>query len=334
MATIKDIAEKARVSQATVSRILNYDPTLSVNEETRKRVFAAAEALNYTKHIKKNRCHYAGRSVAVIFWGNQLQEINDSYYYSIRDGIEEKLKEQKLNAVLYYGHNEWNGIDNCIGALVLGGDQYTKEEVERLEKLPVPVVFVDSNMLRNGFPCVYSDFSSVVDGIIEHFIAHGCERIGILSGRMPTETGSMKDFRLKDFKICMKERGLFDEANVLVGAYDPDSGYRAVRDALKERDGASFPDALLISNDAMAIGALKAFRDAGIRVPEDISVISFNDTTSAQYSNPPLSSVRIESNEMGRRAVDLLIDRLDSPERSPYMIMLGTKLILRESSRN
>ena len=80
MATIKDIAKKANVSQATVSRILNYDPTLSVNDETRKRVFAAAEALNYTKHKQKNSRHYSGKNVAVIFFGNQIQEINDSYY--------------------------------------------------------------------------------------------------------------------------------------------------------------------------------------------------------------------------------------------------------------
>ena len=123
MATIKDIAKKANVSQATVSRILNYDPTLSVNDETRKRVFAAAEALNYTKHKQKNSRHYSGKNVAVIFFGNQIQEINDSYYYSIRDGIEEKLSEQKINAVLYYGHSEWNDIEDCIGVLVLGGDQ-------------------------------------------------------------------------------------------------------------------------------------------------------------------------------------------------------------------
>ena len=169
MATIKDIAKKANVSQTTVSRILNYDPTLSVNDETRKRVFAAAEALNYTKHKQKNSRHYSGKNVAVIFFGNQIQEINDSYYYSIRDGIEEKLSEQKINAVLYYGHSEWNGIEDCIGVLVLGGDQYAKDEISKLKKLSIPVVFVDSNMLKENFSCVYSDFSSVVDSIISHF---------------------------------------------------------------------------------------------------------------------------------------------------------------------
>lgn len=95
MATIKDIAKKANVSQTTVSRILNYDPTLSVNDETRKRVFAAAEALNYTKHKQKNSRHYSGKNVAVIFFGNQIQEINDSYYYSIRDGIEKSSASKK-----------------------------------------------------------------------------------------------------------------------------------------------------------------------------------------------------------------------------------------------
>ena len=124
----------------------------------------------------------------------------------------------------------------------------------------------------------------------------------------------------------MKDRGLYDDKRVFIGAYDPDSGYAAIRQALNSVSRNDFPDALLISNDAMAIGALKALKD--------VSIISFNDTISAQYANPPLSSIRIESSEMGRRAVDLLIDRLDSPDRIPYMIMLGTKLILRESSVN
>ncbi len=334
MATIKDIAKKANVSQTTVSRILNYDPTLSVNDETRKRVFASSEPLNYTKHKQKNSRHYSGKNVAVIFFGNQIQEINDSYYYSIRDGIEEKLSEQKINAVLYYGHSEWNGIEDCIGVLVLGGDQYAKDEISKLKKLSIPVVFVDSNMLKENFSCVYSDFSSVVDSIISHFIAHGSKRIGMLAGELPNVSGTPHDFRLEDFKRCMKDRGLYDDKRVFIGAYDPDSGYAAIRQALNSVSRNDFPDALLISNDAMAIGALKAFKEAEIDVPKDVSIISFNDTISAQYANPPLSSIRIESSEMGRRAVDLLIDRLDSPDRLPYMIMLGTKLILRESSVN
>lgn len=311
MATIKDIAQKANVSQTTVSRILNYDPTLSVNDETRKRVFTAAEALNYTKHKQKNSRHYSGKNVAVIFFGNQIREINDSYYYSIRDGIED-----------------------CIRVLVLGGDQYTRDEISKLKKLSIPVVFVDSNMLKENFSCVYSDFSAVVDSIISHFVAHGSKRIGMLAGELPNASGTPHDFRLENFKRCMKDCGLYDDKRIFIGAYDPDSGYAAIRQALNSVSRNDFPDALLISNDAMAIGALKAFKEAKIDVPKDISIISFNDTISAQYANPPLNSVRIESNQLGRRAVDLLIDRLDSPDRIPYMIMLGTKLILRESSVN
>lgn len=303
MATIKDIAQKANVSQTTVSRILNYDPTLSVNDETRKRVFTAAEALNYTKHKQKNSRHYSGKNVAVIFFGNQIREINDSYYYSIR-------------------------------VLVLGGDQYTRDEISKLKKLSIPVVFVDSNMLKENFSCVCSDFSAVVDSIISHFIAHGSKRIGMLAGELPNASGTPHDFRLENFKRCMKDCGLYDDKRIFIGAYDPDSGYAAIRQALNSVSRNDFPDALLISNDAMTIGALKAFKEAKIDVPKDISIISFNDTISAQYANPPLNSVRIESNQLGRRAVDLLIDRLDSPDRIPYMIMLGTKLILRESSVN
>ncbi len=299
MATIKDIAQKANVSQTTVSRILNYDPTLSVNDETRKRVFTAAEALNYTKHKQKNSRHYSGKNVAVIFFGNQIREINDSYYYSIRDGIED-----------------------CIRVLILGGDQYTRDEISKLKKLSIPVVFVDSNMLKENFSCVYSDFSAVVDSIISHFIAHGSKRIGMLAGELPNASGTPHDFRLENFKRCMKDCGLYDDKRIFIGAYDPDSGYAAIRQALNSVSRNDFPDALLISNDAMTIGALKAFKEAKIDVPKDISIISFNDTISAQYANPPLNSVRIESNELGRRAVDLLIDRLDSPDRIPYMIML------------
>ena len=84
----------------------------------------------------------------------------------------------------------------------------------------------------------------------------------------------------------------------------------------------------------MAIGALKAFRELHVRVPEDLSMISFNDTTVAQFANPALSSVKVETNEMGKRAAEVLLNRLEQPNRLPYALQLLTKLILRQSSIN
>jgi LacI family transcriptional regulator len=334
MATIRDLAKRAGVSPATVSRILNYDSTLSVSDETRKRVFQAAEDLNYTKHLSKKFQRYTGKTAAIVLWCDPEEEINDLYYYSIRLGITERLTELGLKHELLYAGASWEKLDKYAGVIVIGSDQYSADQLAFLRQLPEAVVFVDGNHLRDGFPSVYSDFRSAVEEIVDHFVKTGRTKIGMLAGDLSDQfdKDNLTDFRFQDFKRYAQAKGLYQPDWIFVGAFTSETGYEAVKQAwpsLTEK-----PDSLLVANDAMAIGALKAFRELHVRVPEDLSMISFNDTTVAQFANPALSSVKVETNEMGKRAAEVLLNRLEQPDRLPYALQLLTKLILRQSSIN
>ncbi|MEE8856838.1 MAG: LacI family DNA-binding transcriptional regulator [Lactobacillus sp.] len=334
MATIRDLAKRAGVSPATVSRILNYDSTLSVSDETRKRVFQAAEDLNYTKHLSKKFQRYTGKTAAIVLWCEPEEEINDLYYYSIRLGITERLTELGLKHELLYAGASWEKLDKYAGVIVIGSDQYSADQLAFLRQLPEAVVFVDGNHLRDGFPSVYSDFRSAVEEIVDHFVKTGRTKIGMLAGDLSDQFDkeNLTDFRFQDFKRYVQAKGLYQPDWIFVGAFTSETGYEAVKQAwpgLTEK-----PDSLLVANDAMAIGALKAFRELHVRVPEDLSMISFNDTTVAQFANPALSSVKVETNEMGKRAAEVLLNRLEQPDRLPYALQLLTKLILRQSSIN
>ena len=332
MATIKDIAEKANVSPATVSRVLNYDQNLSVNDSTRQKIFKIAEELHYDKHKKSYR--RKAKSIAIVLWSDQSQEIKDLYYYSIRTGIEDQAASLGYNTKIYYVTDELTDIDKQVGIIVIGHRQYSKSRLSEIEKTNKPLVFIDADTLANDHFCVVSDFHTSIREVINHFLDQNQRKIGMLAGDLSDvyDKENLVDFRFYDYKNYMKELGLYDPEKVIVGKFTPETGYEAIKKYLQP--GKEIPEDLVVANDAMAIGALKAFREENIKVPEDISLISFNDTTAAEFSNPSLSSVHVDTNEMGRLGMNVLQNILTEDMKEVYKITLKTKLILRESSIN
>lgn len=169
--------------------------------------------------------------------------------------------------------------------------------------------------------------------MIDHFLNHGQTKIGMLAGDLYDnfDKDNLIDFRFQGYKKYMLSKKLYDVNNVYVGKFTPDSGYLATQKMIRDNN---IPTALVISNEAMAIGALKAFREANIKVPEDVSIISFNDTTAAEFANPSLSSVHVNTQEMGRAGMKILQDLLSDDVKVPYKIVMDTNLVLRESSVN
>lgn len=334
MATIKDIAKKAQVSPTTVSRVLSYDPTLSVNNETRKKVFAAAEALNYTKYQTKYQYRHNGEQLFVVMWCSAQQEINDVYYFSIRQGIESEAKREGYQVTTIYADESWEPLANGAGVIVVGSNQYSASQLAFLKKLDLPVVFADGDLLGQGFASVTIDTTDAVKHVLDHFAKHGQKEVGILAGDLTDQydKDNLIDFRFQDFKALMTQRGLYRSDHVFVGAFTPDSGYAAIKKAIDE--GIKLPSALFVANDAMAIGAVKAFQEAGIRIPDQLSLISFNDTSVAQYAFPTLSTVSVNTNQLGQLAVKVITDLQENGQREPYKITLQTQLILRDSSIN
>lgn len=335
MATIKDIAQVAGVSPATVSRVLNYDQTLSVSHETRKKIFEVAEQLHYQKRKPKHpQAKKEKQSIAIVEWYTEQEELDDLYYYSIRLGLEKQAQELGYDTLRIFNNDTLDQLDQVQGIVAIG--KFGPQKIQELEGFQKPLVFVDSNTLAYGHSCVTTDFEHSVIQVLEHFIQQGHQKIGLLIGQEETsdKTSLLADTRLITFRNYLSEKGLYQEPYVKIGRFSADSGYQMMKELLADVPKTDIPTAFFMASDALAVGALRALQEAGIAVPERVSVISFNDTSIAKYVYPALSTVTVFTEEMGRQGLNILHQEItENSSDIPYKITLATKLTLRDSSR-
>ena len=332
MATIKDIAQTAGVSPATVSRVLNYDKSMSVSDETRKKIFDIAEQLNYKKSKRQKKTSPKTHRIAIVEWYTELEELDDLYYYSIRLGIEKKAHELGYDIVRIFNNDSLSQLEQIDGIIAIG--KFSTKQVKELEQYSPALVFVDSDTLDQGHSCVTTDFEHAVTHLLDHFLQQDIREIGMIAGLEETTDGttSIDDPRLACFCRYLSEKGLYQPAYVKVGKFSSESGYQLMKDMIDEQKN-KMPKAFFIASDALAVGALRALQESGIAVPQDVQIISFNDTSIAKYVYPPLSTVTVFTEEMGKQAIQILEQNFlkDSPSVA-YMVKLATKLTIRESS--
>ena len=333
MATLKDIAQLASVSIATVSRVLNRDQSLSVTEETRHRILTVAEELGYTKHLKTGQSHKLKQKIAIIQWVSEQGELEDLYYYQIRLGIEKRAQELDYEILRYFNDQPFTLSEEVIGILCIG--KFSQDQISSFEEYQKPLVFIDSDTLSLGHTCVITDFENAIKQVIDFYTEHGIKKIGILTGLEVTtdQEELIQDKRLKYYKSYTQEKGIYHEELVFQGQFSAQSGYDLMKEAIDSL-GDKLPPAFFAASDSLAIGALRALQEAGIGLPERVSMISFNDTILTKQVFPPLSSITVYTEEMGRTGMDILNREVLHGRKVPSLTMLGTRLTLRESTLN
>ncbi|AQP54214.1 LacI family transcriptional regulator [Vagococcus penaei] len=330
MATIKDIAERASVSPATVSRVLNYDQELSVSDATKKRIFEAAEELSYTKHLKKIP-QPIGR-IGLLQWYDETEELDDLYYLSIRLGIEKKAEE--LNYAiekLTWSDTKINETD-LDGMLVLG--KVSLAEIERLRQEHQNIVFIDYDALQFGFTSIVVDYEQSVRLAVNHLLGSGIDEIGIISGLESTkwEKESLEDQRRLFFERILTNLDLLQSEHLYATDFSVAGGYELMNQLLTTKR--PLPKSFFCSSDAIAIGVLRALTEHGVKVPEDISLIGFNDISVAKYVTPALTTVKVYTEWMGELAVKTLIEAAACPPPTPNKVTVASQLIVRDSTRS
>lgn len=328
MATIKDIAEKAGVSIAAVSRVLNYDTTMSVSDETKKRIFEAAEELSYERRTprKSNKM-----TIGLLHWYTEEEELDDVYYMSIRIGIEKRCKQQHIGMVRFLQQSSLDlRQDNLQGVIAVG--KFSDQEVETLRTLVPHIVFADFFPRGAGFDAVGVDLAEAAESILDYFWTGGHRQIGYIGGRetFRDKTADIEDTREKAFVAYLQQKEAFQAEFVYTGRFAVEDGYRLMKEAIAKH-GEQLPTAFLVGSDSMAIGCLKALGEAGIAVPERVSLVGINDISVAEYLSPALSSVRVDTELMGETAVDLLLEQL-AGRQTMKKVYLSTQLIARQSS--
>lgn len=333
MATIKDIAEKAKVSIATVSRVLNYDSGISVTDETRKRIFEIAQELNY-KTLRQRNGQVAKERyrIGLVNWYSDHEEMLDPYYLAIRLGIERECFQRQIDLVKLYmpgdaSGKDWANIERLDGMIALG--RFEKDDLARFPDNFDNIIFVDSSPDDNRYDSVVIDLRKSVSDAIDYLIELGHTKIGYIGGHNMVNNKRVQDERELVFMERLKVHGLLNTEFIFTGdnLYSED-GYQLMKKALKSSD---LPTAFFVENDSMAVGALRALHEEKLLVPQDISIIGYNDIAISTYLQPPLTTVKVHMEYMGETAVELLADRMTTKREIAKKIVLPTYLQERES---
>jgi LacI family transcriptional regulator len=328
MATIKDIAERVGVSIATVSRVLNYDSSLSVADETKRKIFQAAEDLSYKKKTERRPVAYR---IAIVNWYTEAEELDDLYYMSVRLGVENRCETQKLQITrlsleqLHSGHGE-----EVHGVVAIG--KFSPKQAEGIKKTTENIVFVDCSPDDDQYDSVVSNFEKATINVLEYFLKQGHRNIGYIGGRetFKDHTSEIADAREITFDRFLRNKQLFEDSNVYIGTFSVDDGYKMMKQAIIEHKE-NLPTAFFVGNDPLAIGCLRALHEENISVPDRVSIIGVNDISVSKYVYPPLSTVKVYTELMGETAVDLLLERM-TERQVPKKVIISTQLEIRGSS--
>lgn len=328
MATLKEIAELAGVSLATVSRVLNMDATLNVSEVTRQKILATAEELNYVgSRTKKTKAKQY--NIGIINWYSQKQELDDPYYFSIRLAVEKKCKEEKISYINIDRFDlKIDKYKNIDGIIAIG--KFGEQEIKTIEPIAEHIVFVDCSPKERKYDSVVADFRGGMEEALEYLERLGHTQIGYIGGEelIDDDQEVLKDYREISYTDWMSIKGYFNKSVLYKGKYCLEDGYRLMEEALQQKKR---PTAFFIASDPMAIGAYKAVAEAGLRIPEDISIVGFDDIQTAKFLVPSLTTVKVHTEYMGETGVELLIDVMRTSRSIHKKIVIPTELIQRDS---
>ncbi len=335
MATIKEIASRAGVSPATVSRVLNHDTTLSVSAETKMRIFEIAEELDYkTVRERKGNIGDSKRlSFGVVDWYTEVELLDDPYYLYLMTAIE---KECSVASIDMFKITKLNGKYNAMklpsidGIIAIG--KFSDEEIEDLSSYSANIVFVDSSPHEKRYDSVTINLRLGVTEALGHLLELGHTEIGFIGG---TVVGDYKeitvDDRKKVFVEFMERHGLYNPDYMYIGSrISYDEGYSLIHQAIKT---GKLPTAFFIANDTMATGALRALHEVKLNVPNEISIIGFNDLATSKYLIPPLTTVRVHLSFMAVTAIELLQERINKDRVIPKKVLIPSELVVRKSCK-
>ena len=331
MATIREVAKKAGVSITTVSRILNNDDSFNVSKITKEKVLKVIKQLNYERKKNKNRISQSNISVIKCF--DEKIENEDPYFVSLKINLENILKK-KVSKVKFFDLEEieklikYNEISNfsLTDAVIFIGET-SKEKLKFFKSLNENIICVDVYDTDNITDYIKFDMRNSVEIVLNYIFKLNHKKIGLLVGRNKV-VKNLVDFREKYFKEIMVKNGLYREEYLQIGDFSMESGYIMMKEILKLEDR---PTAVFCGNDSIVMGAYKAIRENKLKIPEDISIIGFNDLKLSQYSIPPLTTIKIDTKLIAQETVNSLIELLEGKRDYHKKVFLPIELIERES---
>lgn len=328
--SIKKISEITGYSPATISNALNKKR--GVNKETSECIFQVAEELGYFVSQRNLK------SIKFVIFRRNGAIIDDSPFHpAVMNGVEATAKENGL-ATLYvrlnYGENNYTEQLNALlsdtnGGIILLGTEMLEDDFVPFQACKCPLVLLDGWSDQAPFDGVLINNLDSAICAVNHLIQKGHRSIGYIRGNSRIKAFQSRE---RGYETALRESGLERDLKwtVTVGTKTE----LAHRDTLAWLDGnPELPTAFFVDNDLIAYGVIRALTQKGIRIPEDISIVGFDDLPYSAVSSPALTTIHVNGSAMGREAVKRLLDKMDSPDAGRFKIESCTEFIERESVR-
>jgi LacI family transcriptional regulator len=327
--TISDIARRAGVSTATVSRVLNGSPDVSA--QLASRVRAAVQETGY----EPSRIARSLRTQRSLVWSVIISDIRNPFFTELIPGVEEVAFTAGNSVILCHAGDDvarestyvrLAAAENVAGVIISPASPVSTD-VQPLVTRGIPVVTVDRRLRNVPLDHVLVDNGFGARQATEHLVATGAQRLACVSGPLSTTTGAE---RYAGYREALLDAGRPAQAKrVEQGDFHEEGGYQATRKLLAQRGR---PDALFVCNNLMTIGALRAIDEAGLSIPDDIAVVGFDDPSWAALLRPPLTTVAQPSYDMGQEAARLLLSRINGYRGAAREVVLTPALRVRDST--
>ena len=326
--TLKMVAERAEVSVNTASRAINNKP--DINEETKKRVLQIAKELGYIR----NAAAVALRTKKTGTIGVVIADNSNPFYAEVLNGIEEAAREKNYHIILANTQRDYQKEEEAINlllakrvdGLLITPVQDRDDDIKKLIEANIPFVIVGRDFENIEVDAVYNN--EVKGGFLstEYLIKQGHKRIALINGFLHK---SPAKGRLEGYKKALnKYRIPLDESLISVGDINIEDGYERTKQMLEKNLDFT---AIFAYNDMMAFGAMQAVKEKGLRIPEDIGLVGYDDIPFSSLISPSLTTIKLKKQELGIESVMLLLSHINGNREKPKKIMLDVELIIRET---
>lgn len=331
--TINDIAQKANVSTATVSMVLNDKPGIS--QSTRERVVKIAEELGYSlSPLKRANLKNKGKLQLTIYKKHSKVVSDTPFFQALIEGIESKARHNSYQLIIksISDRSDMELIqkeinENAIDGMLLLGTEMEEQDFKPFLSLHIPVLLVDSFFINVNANYVVIDNISGLYKATKVLLRNGHKEIGYLKSSVPIQ--NFKE-RYEGYCKALAEEGLVPNSEFVIPLLPTmDGAYLDMINILSYKK--SLPTAFVADNDIIALGAMKALKENNIKIPDDVSIVGFDDMPFCTITDPNLTTINVDKNALGRLAVENLIQLIESRKRIFYKTTLGVTLVERES---
>lgn len=329
---LEDIARKTGVSRSTVSRVVNNHP--SVSDEVRQRVLAAIEETGYRPHAAaRTLASQRSATLGLILPQSVGAFFTDPYYPHLIKGIAQACNQHEYTLALFLvatQEDEQRVFPRLArqglldGVIIQSGHRGDQWIIGRMVDAKIPLVVAGRPFCYDNVSYVDVDNINAAYSAVVHLVRLGRRRVATITGPLASTVGID---RLEGYRKALVERGLTpDETLIVEGDFTEGGGFYAMQRLLPAR-----PDAVFAASDIMALGAMRAIRQAGLRIPDDIAIVGFDDLPLASQAEVQLTTVRQPVVPLGIQTVELLLDIIENGIEPPRRIILGTELVVRAS---